>query len=212
MNVWSDFPRSLKGRCHSNQFCGQNPPQIHTLYFAWHSLGRRRRHKQEGRLLCRAQANRLPDSMDAGEQFNWPINNKLTGGEGISGWAIDRLCLAVAIASLGTVTTFIHSTTFSCLAASRWQIGSVNASDVLVLFLFRGLRFCWLTYSDGPKTTCKKGVEIPPTGKGNWGGICATENYCNSEMCKNGWILTFAQYIYGQLLPSAIYRCIGLVH
>jgi len=38
--------------------------------------------RQEGQLLCVAQANELPDSMDAGEPINRPINNKLTGAEG----------------------------------------------------------------------------------------------------------------------------------
>jgi len=33
-------------------------------------------------MLCMAQANKLPDSMDAGEPINRPINNQLTGGEG----------------------------------------------------------------------------------------------------------------------------------
>jgi len=38
--------------------------------------------------LCWVQANKLPDSMEAGR----PINKKQVAG--ISGWASDRLCLA----------------------------------------------------------------------------------------------------------------------
>jgi len=44
MNDLKLFFRSLKGRCGGNKFYGQNQPPIHILYFAWHSLGRRRRH------------------------------------------------------------------------------------------------------------------------------------------------------------------------
>ena len=60
--------RSLEGRCHGNQFYGQNRLPFHTC-------------EQDGQLLCTVQANKLPALVDAGEPINklTLINRRLRG-------------------------------------------------------------------------------------------------------------------------------------
>ena len=60
MNDLKLFFRSLVGHCHGNQFCIS-----HDIRYS-SAAGIR----QERQLLCRAQANILPDSMNAGEPIN----------------------------------------------------------------------------------------------------------------------------------------------
>jgi len=55
-----------------------------------------------------------------------------------------------------------------------------------------------------------KGVEIPH-GKGHfWGDARATQNHGSSQLCKNGWTVTYVRYINGKLLAPAVYRCSSL--
>ena len=96
--------RSLKGCCRGN-VCGGNRRPIHTSDLSSHAICKISAYCEKcnhrpiyGTLLliglwvqllyaARLQANKLPDSMDAGEPVNWPINNNYQAARGIAGCA-----------------------------------------------------------------------------------------------------------------------------
>jgi len=62
----------------------------------------------------------------------------------------------------------------------------------------------------GPKEPRVRRGSQSSTGRGTYERFSPIENHCNSELCNNGWSLTFAQYTDGKLLLTAIYRCSSL--
>jgi len=62
--------RSLKGRCHGNQFCGQNRPPMHTFDLRSRAFG-----EKCNCCILFGEANKLRDLIYTGEPFNGTINN-----------------------------------------------------------------------------------------------------------------------------------------
>ena len=101
----------------------------------------------EGQLLCRAQANKLPDSMDADEPIIWPVNSKLTCSKRDNRWATYRLCLASSCCEFYK-TSFLLPTFEFCLCASspglfwirsiKWVVIAAVVTDLTTAVLR-----CW---------------------------------------------------------------------